>query len=406
MARSRWAMITLVASLLLPQVPAGAVEVDKSKNVTLLSNDSYEGGTELAAQGRFLYSAELNGGPAFPSRNTDPDKGGLRIYKILGNGGLKQVGFLHCPGNDNDVEIVEPGLVVMSFHVNSCAPPKDGESANGIMLVDVSKASKPKIVSTFNLPTGGSAHTLRVHPGGDHVYVNPGGLPTNGGGNEHIVDISNRSKPKLAAVFGRTNGGPFSSCHDLSFHADKKQTLAFCAGKGKVDIWDVSDPVAPVSIGGIVNPVMMFEHYAVASSDGKILAIDDEAFAFHECRTNNSPTGRVWFYDISDPTAPKLLSSFAPPRGGDSTGVGHFTGWIPSWCLSHGLDWKPKTHEIAVTWFTGGVSVLSLEDDPTAPKEVAHFQAENSCTYSALWHNGILYTNDSCRGVDALKVKL
>ena len=97
-----------------------------------------------------------------------------------------------------------------------------------------------------------------------------------------------------------------------------------------------------------------------------------EAFAFHDCNTGQSPTGRVWFYDISDPSNPTAVGSMAPPRGGDGgLGICHYRGWVPSWCLSHGLDWAPGTHKAAVTWFTGGVAVVDVDK----LEEVAYYQA-------------------------------
>jgi hypothetical protein len=100
---------------------------------------------------------------------------------------------------------------------------------------------------------------------------------------------------------------------------------------------------------------------------------------------------------------PVLWGSFAPPRGGDGT-VGTLPGWIASWCLSHGLDWRPNSHDLAVTWFTGGVSVLDASQRGI-PEEVAHFQAEDSGTYSTLWHRGRLYTNDVYRGLDVFRIR-
>ena len=377
-----------------------APQIDKTDNARHLFNRGYTGGTELAGRRHFMYSAEFNGDD---NRNQDPEKGGIHIYDVETTV-PREVGFLPCPGNDNDVEVVKPGLIAVGFHTNNCAPAESGEVAHGFLLADVRDPAKPKVVSEVNLPTGGSSHTIRVYPGGKYLYVNPGGLPTNGGANEHIYDISDRRNPKLVKVFGRAEGGPPNGCHDLSFRFTEENKLAFCAGKGSVDIWDVSDPVNPVPIGEITNPEIEFDHYAVASSDGKLLAVDDEAFAYHECRTGTSPTGAVWVYDISDPTAPVFQSRFSPPRGGDETGIGTYEGWIPSWCLAHGLDWKPGTHKLAVTWFTGGWSVLDYKD-PAAPEEVAYFMAENSATYSVLWHRRRLFTNDTYRGFDAFKVK-
>ena len=390
--------VTLIA----PVLPVTAAPIDKSENLTPIGQIQYTGGTELAARGKFLYAGELNGED---DRDQKPNKGGIHIYKLASSGKPREVGFLHCPGNDNDVEALTKWLIVVAYHNNRCGNPGD----DGMLVVNIRNKRKPRVVGNVDMPAGGagSAHTLTPYPGRRIVYINPGGL-ANGNSVEQIVRVGRRGKPKvpkIVASYGPADGGPASGCHDLSFHFNKERKLAFCAGKGHVTIWNVEDPFKPEFVSTIENPAIEFDHFAVASSDGKLLAIDDEAFAIHECRTGQSGTGRVWIYDISNPTVPVLQSSFAPPRGGDETGVGHYTGWIPSWCLSHGLSWKPGTHDLAVTWFTGGFSVLRL-DNPTAPEEIAHYMAEDSATYSALWHNGTLYTNDTYRGTEAFKISL
>ncbi len=391
---------SLVAVLGLGLVPARAAEVE-AKNLKLLDKIQFTGGTELAASGKFVYAGEMNG---ITKRNEDPEKGGLHIFDVS-RGGPREVGFFPCPANDNDVEVVKPGLVVMVHHTAACNTPEAGEGTAGFVLIDVRNAAKPKMIGSINLPSGAQAHTIKPYPGTDYVYVNPGGLPSNGRTITHIVDVSNPKKPKIAGTYTPTTTGSSTGCHDFSFHITKKAKLGFCAGLGGFGIWDVSDPLKPTVISTIRNPQIQFNHYAVPSSDGKLLAIDDEAFALHTCKGTPTPTGRAWIYDISDPKSPKLQSSITPPRGGDATGVGTFPGWTPSWCLSHGLDWQPGTHNLAVTWFTGGVTVHNL-DDPTQPKELAYFRAEDSTTYSALWHKGRLYTNDMTRGLDAFNVKL
>lgn len=383
------AAAALVSAGLAPaRADAGAIS--KSDNISLIKQFPYTGGSELDASGRYVYSGEINGDT---DRNQDPEKGGLHIYDVGGKT-PKEVGFLHCPGNDNDVAVVKPGLVVMGFHQNVCASPP----GHGLITVDVRNPKRPKILGSITIP-GASSHTLTPYPGTNYVYVNPGGL-ANGASNEHIVDVSNPKKPELVATFKSHPMG----CHDLSFYISKDKKLGFCAGYGGVEIWDASDPLAPTVISRIVNPVIQFVHFAIASSDGNLLAIDDEAFALHECRTGQSPTGSVWIYDVSNPATPLVQSRYAPPRGG-GPGVGTYAGWVPSWCLSHGLDWQPGTHNLAVTWFTGGVSVLDLST-PTTPSEIAHFQGENAMTYSALWHNGKLFTNDYGRGLDVFRIKL
>ena len=377
-------------------VSAQEAEVDKSDNVTMLKQIKYTGGTELASKGNFLYAGEFNGRD---NRNQNPKKGGIRIFKLSDGGAPTQVGFLRCPGNDNDVEVINKNLIVVAFHNNVCLE----SGADGMLVVDVSNKRQPKVIGKLELPSGGSAHTLNPYPGGKYVYINPGGLPSNGGGIEYVVDISNPRKPKIASQFGPEEGNHPSGCHDMAFSFKNDRKLGFCPGYQHVSIWDVSDPLTPVVIGRIANPAIQFDHFALPSPDGNLLAIDDEAFAAHECSSGQSPTGRVWIYDITDPTLPIMQSSFAPPRGGDSTDLGTYPGWIESWCLSHGLHWKRASNDLAVTWFTGGISVLNL-DDPTTPEEVAYYMAPTSATYSVLWKRGRLYTNDTYRGLETFDI--
>jgi hypothetical protein len=388
------AMVALVA-LALPAT--AAEEIDKSDNVKHVFNGKYDGGTELAAMGKYVYSAELNGGPEFPTRGTKPDEGGLHIYHVSGKK-PKEVGFLHCPGADNDVEVVKPGLVVMGFSNNKCAP----AAGTGLMTIDVKNPKKPRVVGMVNT---GKAHTLKPIPGTKYIYMAGGSVTGGPAAGPAIVDVGNPAKPK---VVGGANTYTMD-CHDISFWAtkDNETRLAFCAGAvgtGEVQIFDASDPLEPTLISKIVNPAIQYSHYAVASTDGQYLAIDDEAFALHECVTGQTPTGRVWIYDISNPAVPIPHGSFAAPRGGGDVPIGTYVGWVPSWCLSHGLDWQPGTHNLGVTWFTGGWSVINV-DDPVVPTEVAYGQFEESYTYSVLWHRGLFFTNDTGRGLDAFKIK-
>ena len=381
----------LFATALIAPAVAAPVKMEMTDNVKHVGSVNFPHGGELAADGRYLYAGQNH------DRGAAPEFGGLHIIDTKT---MKEVGFLACPGSDNDVEFIRPGLVSMSFTQNVCAP----SAGEGIMLIDVKDPRKPKVISSLNT---GHGHTMKPLPGTTLLYMAQGNyVPNPNTYGPAVVDVKNPYKPKVVA----TPKTLTIDCHDISFSiTEEDRQLGFCAGAlngtGEVQIWDVSDPLAPVTIGRIVNPAIQYSHYAVANFDGTLLAIDDEAFAAHDCNTGQSPTGRMWLYDITNPQVPVLNSSYAPPRGGDgTTNIGTFPGWVPSWCLSHGLDWSKKGNNLAVTWFTGGVSVLDLSD-PMNPTEAAWWVAEDSQTYSALWHNGYLFTNDSARGVDAISIK-
>lgn len=375
--------------------PASAAEPVKSDNLKHIAHFAYDGGGELAAQGRYLYSGEANavGGG---QRGTAPDDGGLHIYDVKK---MKEISFLHCAGTDNDIEVIKPGFVAMSFTQNICAP----AAGEGLMIIDVKNPAKPRVISALNTAAG---HTMKPFPGGKYLYMAGGNLAGSADrAGTTIVDVSDPYKPKVV-----TTSKEVMDCHDVSFSVtEEDRQLAFCAGAlgtGEVQIWDVKDPLKPVIISRIVNPVIQYSHYAIANDDGTLLAIDDEAFAAHDCNSGASPTGRVWIYDITDPKLPLVQGSFAPPRGGNPAyaNIGNDLGWVGSWCLSHGLDFHPTKDAVAVTWFTGGVSVIDVTD-PTMPTEAAYFQAEDSAAYSTLWHGGYLWTNDHMRGVDAFTIK-
>ena len=77
-------------------------------------------------------------------------------------------------------------------------------------------------------------------------------------------------------------------------------------------MWDVSDPVAPVTIGRAVPPTQ-FAHSVAITHDGKYMVLGEEAIAGNECI--GGPTGALFIYDISDPTLPLLMGYFGIPRG-------------------------------------------------------------------------------------------
>lgn len=388
MRRRRLVTLAVAAALLggtHQSTSAVAEEVDSS-GVTALGRTPYQGGTELAYDGkRYLYAGSYDG---ITSRGSKRGTGGVRVFDTKGKA-ARQVAFLPCSGNDNDVEVVRPGLLAVGWHTNSCG------QGHGLRLYDVKNPAKPRPLGLVGrLP---SAHTISVHPDRRHVYVSPGGL-ANGNGTTTIVDTLNPSAPKVVGTFRPNPLG----CHDLSFTTAKKgRTLAICAGGGEVQVWDVADPVKPATIGRVVNPLIQFPHYAMVSPDGGVLIVNDEAFAAHGCVAGASPHGALSFYDFTTPEAPAPLGRFAPRRGAKP--VGDDVNGTPSWCTSHQFNLVPGTRKLVLAWFTGGTSVIDYSN-PLLPVEYAHYLAEGANTYSAHFFGGKVYANDKLRGLETLAV--
>jgi hypothetical protein len=365
---------TAALSLLVGVVPAAAAPaIDQSENVRLVKSFSYTGGTDLDFDGRYVFAGQQG------------QEGGVHVIDTRGRT-PKKVSFIPCPGSQNDVAVVEKGVLALGYHSGSCGPVPGA----GVRLIDVKNPRRPRILGAVdNLP--GGTHTLTVYPGKPIVYASPGGL-ANGGGVEQILDVSNPKKPVVAATYRPNAAG----CHDVWFHMGKERPLAFCAGLTEIQIWDVTDPLAPETIGRIVNPAMFFPHSAIPSPDGRYLVVGDEAFVAHECAAGG-PTGSLFVYDISVPELPLLVGQWGPRRGASPVGA-------TAWCTAHNFQFVPGTMNLVVSWYTGGTSVLDLSD-PTLITEVAHFMPDDANTWSSYFYDGFIYANDGNRGLDVLEVE-
>lgn len=366
------AVMMLVTSGLVAPASADRA-VSKTDNVKLIKNIPYTGGSDITFEGRYVYFGQLG------------QEGGVRILDASGKI-PKEVAFLQCPGSQNDVEIVRPGLLALGYHSGQCS----GVPGAGVRLIDVSNPKKPRFLSSVELP--GGAHTLTRYPGTDLIYASPGGL-ANGGGVEQILDASDPNNLKVVATFKPNPTG----CHDITFarHPDERM-LAFCAGGGEVSIWDVTRELKPVVIAHGFTP-SFFPHAAVPTPDGEYLVMTDEAFGVHDCM--GGPTGSVWVFDIRTPEVPVLIGHWGPQRGAAPVGT-----IATDWCTAHNLNFVGKTRQAVISWYTGGTSVVDFSN-PTLPKEVAYFMPDDADVWSAYYFDGRIWVNDLKRGIDVLEVK-
>lgn len=361
-----------VSALVVGALPhASAEAIDKSDNVKHVKNFAYAGGSDITFMGDYVYAGQLG----------DQD-GGVHVFDVSGKS-PKEVGFIPCPGSQNDVEMVRPGLLALGYHSGQCG----GLPGSGVRLIDVSNPKQPRYLSDVTLP--GGTHTLTLVPDTKIIYASPGGL-ANGGGAMQILDASDPKKLKVAATYNPNRIG----CHDITFREIGERMLGFCAGGGEVQIWDVSDPLKPVTISHVVTPAF-FPHHAVSTPDGKHMIVTDEAFGIHDCV--GGPTGSVWVYDISIPEAPIFAGHWGPQRG---AGISSANGW----CTAHNLNFIPGTKKAVLSWYTGGTSVIDISN-PLLPVEIAYFQPDDGNTWSSYWFDGRIYANDLNRGMDVLEVK-
>ena len=376
----------LLAGVLAPNAGARpAREADASDNVKLIANfpyenknqDFFQGGTDIAFSGKYVYAMQQG-----------PD-GGVHIFDASSDV-PKKISFFPCPGEQNDVAVVKPGLIALGYHSSMC-----GGASAGVKLIDVKDPKRPKLLGTVQTPSG--THTLTTYPGKPIIYASPGGL-ANGGGTQQIIDVSDPNKPKVAATFNPN--GPIG-CHDLEFYISKDKKIAGCAGLGEAQLWDVSDPLAPSTISHIPVPAQ-FPHSFAFTHDGKYAVIGDEAIAGNDCV--GGPTGALWIYDISLPT-PVLVGTFGPQRGALPAGSSNYNR--NTWCSAHLFNFIPGTYTLVGSWYVGGMNVIDFSN-PSQPKEIAHYMGtgEDLTNYwSAYWYDGRIWANDRVKGLDVFTVK-
>lgn len=391
---TRLIAVLAAVALLAPLSQVAAEEhVDKSDNVEHLYQFQYDDvvdyfttGTDLAFDGDFIYAPQQGNSQGkihIFERNDDPEPD-------------EDIYLLHsafpCRGGQNDVAVVESGLLAVAYHSVIGQGCNGSGGGGGVSLHDVSDPSNPQFLGRAHGLPGGT-HTLTVHPTEPIIYASPGGI-ANGGGTEQILDVSDPTNPTVAGTWQPNAAG----CHDFTFMFETGEPLGICVGLTESIVVDVADPFNPLPLGRVHNPLIFFPHSAAVTDDGRYLVIGDEAFLAHECE--GGPTGAMFLYDLTVPQQPVPISYFAMGRNdGGSVSTSR-----ESWCTAHLFEFIPGTHTLVSSWYTGGMNVIDFSD-PLNPREVAYYQiadgsrTESSNYWSAYWHDGRIYANDRGRGV-------
>ncbi len=281
-----------------------------------------------------------------------------------------------------------------------------------MFATDVTDPTKPKLIGNFETTHGN--HNIAVVPGTPIVY-NSGGS-----GKIDIVDWSNPERPVEVGQFGNGNG-----CHDISFfiNASRDFFRAYCAGYGQWEVWDITDPKAPIMVHEqdypsvqhgipVVGDVLedapetvafpgSFSHLAMVNHNASIMILGDEhggggtnSCDFYlegsEGQTYSGPIGNLWFYDITDETNPVLHGHVSPTATDAHDGS----------CTAHFGRLIEDTGMLVMGFYAAGVVLVDFNDLDN-PRIVDRYDPAGDI-WDVWFHQGYLMTGDMVRGMDVL----
>ncbi|HVF52382.1 MAG TPA: hypothetical protein VNC78_02120 [Actinomycetota bacterium] len=372
---------------------ASPARASQSDNIRVLQHFDMTLANEIEFQGSRIYVNQYAQGP----------DAGVHLFEIGKKGVLRELGALVCLGLTDtaafDKGVIAIGLQQGGEECNTPVLAPVGGTSGGVHVADMSDPAQPRLRGSIALP--GGVHTLTRYPNSSYVYTAMSGADSHiaYGGITHIVDVSDPDDPVIAATY--TSPLNPAGCHDILFQEIEDRLIGFCPGLGGTEIWDASDPLQPLPIGRMLVPFAQLPHQVAVSSDGKVAAVSDEAYAGHAC-AGGGPVGALWFYDISDLTAPQVTGFYGPQRG--TFPVGIFSGNDLS-CTAHNFNFIPDSRLMVVAWIAGGTTVIDITD-PMGVDEIAHYRPDGAVAMSSYWYRGRIYAADFTRGFEVLALDL
>lgn len=354
---------------------------------------------------------------------------GFRIFDISTPWLPRLLTEFRCRGNQGDGSVHQAHnrlIYIQSVDASTtgdCPTAVDAPGGfEGLRVFDITNPFEPVHIASVQTTCGSHTHT--TIPDADDqrliIYVssNPGGrgtarcpqphgkisiveVPYEDPAAAHLLKEQPLHSDTLPAFFGTHSLGV--ACHDITAFLDPKRPIAFAACQSEGQIWDISDPANPTTLGPhthIRNPAIGYWHSGSFTWDGEVLAVSDESNG--HCGGPADTVGNMWFYKVvapGTPTAP-LLGRYTPTRP-------HPEGE----CFAHNGNVIPTNEGyigVAPFW-RGGISVYDFTD-PAAAHEVAFFDPSgvdgrgSPEAWAGYWYNDYIYVNDHDRGLDVFSV--
>lgn len=324
---SRPVLVCLISVLAV--APAVAQMTQAGKRATLLgrldSHSKYSASWGYSAAGREYAIVGERSGTMFVDV-TDPTH-------------PAEVAFV--PGNESDFREIKTWGAYAYISTEGFRDSTGAISPAPIQVVDLS--GLPSSVSLVNTlgPNFVTTHTLWIDEEG-YLYANATQSFTEPVTGMRIFSLADPVHP---VQIGTYNVGSFDILvHDI--YVRNRIGFAAIMFSQKVDILDLGDRSSPALIHSFPSPDPL-THNTWLSDDGRVLGVTDEA--------TGAP---VNFYDVSNLSAPVLLSQFYGPIIQHQNSTAH--------------NVRIKGDLAVISWYTEGVRFVDISD-PTLPVEVGYY---------------------------------
>jgi hypothetical protein len=380
-----------------------------SDNMFLVANHddggTYRQGSDLAFWGNLAVLGNYD------------NPGGFRLMDIGNPAQPVELGQFQCRGPQADVSIWK-NLVFVSVDTPMAAPEcgaapagtaqvASGMGFEGIRIVSIADRANPQQIAFVDTDCGSHTHTLVPDEANKRLLIYVLSYPLGGQGVEcnaethrkiSVIDVP-LANPTAARVVATPDVSPAVGCHDVTVFTALNLAAAACITE--TQMWDISDPVNPRVLSHIANPAINIHHSTTFDWDGTTLVIGDElggALATPGCADGNEhlPLGALWFYDVSDPSAPVVRSSYSIPHQE-----------LTVFCTAHNFNTVPTRsgRDVLVSaWYNGGTTVLDFTD-PANVRQLGFYVAKEpkiSASWSSYWYRGYIYTNNFDEDVNSL----
>jgi hypothetical protein len=381
---------------------------------------AFDGDLAVASAG-FDFGTELAEDQGSRSR-------GFGVFRLFeGAPHMKQIAAYSCPaGIQTDIGIwgdyVFQTTNPSDVRSKTCNNTDDSVGKAGLRIVDISDPRRPKQVKFVPLRCRGPMFALNPH--GRYVYIyamreNDCAIRTGISSYKMLVVRFDPRNPRDARVVSEPSLGDGDStleatdqdgCFDFSVFVPRR--LLACVSFTRFTLYSIEDPANPRFLGSADGFGAINSSVGGFSWDGRILIVNDqgEGAGFAANCAGEASVPDLYFFDITDPSAPRLLGSYETPRVAVAATPRRFPH-CQMWDFAVIPTKDPKRRLLAGGHMSAGFTLVDFSD-PAQAKEVAwHCQCdENGLSASdashGYWYNGRFYAPEmqTLTGIRVLKV--